>query len=227
MAGQRILTRDLAYQGIRDAVISGEIQPGEQVTEAMLASQFGLSRTPLREAIQRIESEDLMIRQPNGTIIVAPLDVAVMEELFNVKERLEGLLAASAAREKQLALVNQLNSVVHYEAACLESGDWESAKECDERFHALLWEHSSRQIIVRILSGFGALIERFYRLAPWPGQLEDYLRTIHAEHQLMLQAIKEGDTVWAEMAMKSNIRSAKKYLLAAYKSASGKDKPNL
>ena len=165
MAGPRVLTRDLAYQGVRDAVISGEIQPGAQVTEAMLASQFGLSRTPLREAIQKIESEDLMIRQPNGTIIVAPLDVAVMEELFNVRERLEGLLAAAAAQEKQLALANQLNSVIHYEAACLESCDWESAKECDQRFHTLLWEHSSRQIIVRILNGFSGLLVNSYEIA--------------------------------------------------------------
>lgn len=216
MAGTRVLTRDIAYQGIRDAVISGELSPGEQVTEIVLASRFGLSRTPLREAIQRLESEELMIRQPNGTIIVAPLDLTVMNELFNIAERLEGLVAISLAHAKKPSLINQLIALIHYETACIDHGNLKDAISVNGQFHHLLWEHSDVGFTVKILYGFDAFFERFLRLTPSELNLEEFIRTIHAEHKLIIEAIQAGDSVWSEMAVKANNRTIKKFLFSAY-----------
>lgn len=218
MSGQRILTRDVAYQGIRDAVISGRLPPGEQVTEMVLAAEFGLSRTPLREAIQRLASEDLMFRQPNGTIHVAPLDVHVMEEIFDVQEALEGLIAATEARLRPNGLVNRLQSLCRYENSHVGPENFDTAVEYYLQFHTALVEHSSRRYLVRMLDGIQPLTERYFRLAPRVPGMAQYLGIMRSEHDVIAKAMDAGDPIWAEMAVKANVRSAKKILQEAFRS---------
>lgn len=215
---QRILTRDIVYQAIREAVVSGELSPGTRVTETMLASKFEMSRTPLREAIQRLDNEGLVIRQSNGTLMVSPLDYDILEEIFDIRERLEGIIAAHAARLKDKTLTNQLTTIVRNESVKeLGQSGASMIRMYDQQFHEQLWEASKKQLTVSILFGFKGLFERYQRLAPPCENMEARLKTIVAEHKLIIQSIQEGDSVWAEMAVKAHIRQSRQFLLNAYK----------
>ena len=217
MQGQRVLIRDLLYQAIRDAVVTGKLAPGTRVTEVMLAEQFGMSRTPLREAVARLENEQLVIRLPNGALTIAPFDMAQLEEIFDIQERIEGLIVAGLARAKESTVVHQLDSILHSEEAFLSVVNFEKTCELDIQFHETLWNESQRVHAASILRNFVGMFERYQRLAPLPADFVSRIRAMHNEHQIIRNAIAEGDGVWAEMAVKTHVRNSKVFLLHAYK----------
>lgn len=222
MQGQRILTRDLLYQAIRDAVICGELPPGSRVTEMQLAQQFGMSRTPLREAITRLEAEQLLSRMPNGALTITPLDMTQMSDIFDIHERIEGLVIAALARRKDEEVVHHLDALVRQETVLTEAVDFRVVYDLDRAFHDILWEHAGKSQAVAILVGFVGLIERYQRLAPLPKNTKARRDAIASEHVVMRNAIAEGDSVWAELALKTHVRNSKKFLQTAYKSVSEK-----
>ncbi|MCL6452081.1 MAG: GntR family transcriptional regulator [Alicyclobacillus sp.] len=217
MQGQRILTRDLLYQAIRDAVITGELAPGLRVTETTLAERFGMSRTPLREAIARLESEQLVIRQPNGALSIAPLDMGQLAEIYDIQERVEGLVVSTLARMKDAAVVHRLDLVLHTEEGLVELADFHAIAAQDFVFHETLWDASELVQAASILRGFVGLFEWYTRLAPLVEADRGRMRAMHAEHVIIRNAIAEGDSVWAEMALKTHVRNSKRFLLQVYR----------
>lgn len=219
MQGQRVLTRDFLYFAIRDAVTSGELAPGARVTEVTLAEQFGMSRTPLREAIARLESEKLMIRLPNGALTIAPLDLIQLSEIYGIQERVEGLIVGALARMKNESVVQQLDLVLRNEEALVTVADFCKICEIDVQFHDIMWDSSHQNHAAEILRGFAGMFERYLRLVPLPLDFRTRLRAMHNEHLVIRNAIAEADVAWAEMAVKTHVRNSKLFLLAAYKSA--------
>lgn len=219
MQGQRILTRDLLYQAIRDAVICGELPPGSRVTEMQLAQQFGMSRTPLREAITRLEAEQLLSRMPNGALTITQVDMTQLSEIFDIHERIEGLVIASLARRKDEEVVHHLDAVLRQESVLTEAVHFRVVYDLDRTFHDVLWDHGGKSQAVAILQGFAGLIERYQHLAPLPKNLNSRRGAIANEHVVMRNAIAEGDPVWAELALKTHVRNSKKFLQLAYKSS--------
>lgn len=217
MQGQRILTKDLLYHAIRDSVISGELPPGSRVTEMQLAQQFGMSRTPLREAIGRLEAEQLLSRMPNGALTITPLDMTQMAEIFDIYERIEGLVIASLARRKDEEVVHHLDTVLRQESALTDVTDFHVVYELNRAFHEILWVHGQQSQAVTILQGFVGLIDRYQRLAPRPQNPQLRREAVRNEHLVIRNAIAEGDAVWAELALKTHGRNQKKFLQMVYK----------
>lgn len=221
MQRQRVLIRDLLYQGIREAVINGKLGPGERVTEQMLAEQFGMSRTPLREALARLEQEQLINRLPNGALIIAELNLDQLSELFDIQERIEAIIVASLASKKALPAVQKLQHSVVKQDLYHEKKTIKDMYLLDSEFHQILWEFSSKNQAKAILERFFGLFDRYYRLAPeTKGTIPKRMQTMYTEHQLILSSITEGDTAWAEMAVKNHVKNEKKFLLNAYKGKS-------
>lgn len=214
---QRVLIRDLLYQAIREAVITGKLAPGERVTENMLAEQFGMSRTPLREALARLEQEQLIDRLPNGALIIPKLDLEQLGELFDIQERIETIIVGSLARKKAPPVVQHLQHSLVREDSYLEKKTTKEMYLLNSEFHQTLWDFSTRNLAKSILEKFVGMFERYYILAPEGHDISGRMKAMFTEHQLILSALSEGDPVWAEMALKSHVRNTKKYLLSAYK----------
>lgn len=214
---QRVLIRDLLYQAIRRSVINGELAPGERITEIMLAEQFGMSRTPLREALARLEREQLINRLPNGTLTIAELNREQLGEIFDIQERIEALIVSSLARNKKQSFIQHLNINLKTEEVHLEKENISEMYRLDSEFHRVLWDYSTKTQAKSILEGFVGMFERYNQLAPATDCALERMKAMHIEHQLILNAITEGDSVWAEMAIKNHVRNAKKYLLKAYR----------
>ncbi|NRG43991.1 GntR family transcriptional regulator [Bacillus sp. CRN 9] len=92
----RVSAKDIVYTKLKKGIISCEFKPGQAIIEDDLASELEVSRTPLREALQRLEIEELVIRQQNGRLKVAPVSVKEVKELFLVRSMLEGIVVLEA-----------------------------------------------------------------------------------------------------------------------------------
>ncbi|MFC6648788.1 GntR family transcriptional regulator [Paenibacillus rhizoplanae] len=108
----RRLSKDNTYYALKQKIIDSELEPDQAVNEESLAALLGVSRTPLREAIQRLENEDFLVRQPNGRLRIAPLTIKEVEEIFQIRSMLEGHIARSAARNATIKDIQQLTLIL-------------------------------------------------------------------------------------------------------------------
>jgi DNA-binding GntR family transcriptional regulator len=157
----RTLLRDEAYARLRDAILDGTLEPGEQLKDAELSAWLGLSRTPIREALARLEEHGLVESAPNRYTRVAPLDRRDAQDAFHVVAALHALAAALAVPrvgERELDAMRSANAA--FEAA-LARGDVDAALAADDSFHAVLVQASANREIARSLD---RLIPRVRRL---------------------------------------------------------------
>ena len=144
--------RDLAYEGIHDAILSGALAPGERVKERDVAAQMGVSTTPIKEALRRLEQEGLVVAQPRRGAVVSRLVRIPFEEIEEIRGSLESLAARLAADrmsadqlERLRALVNEMTELT------VEMREPQTRLEDVSVFHQLIREGSRNDFIVRFV----------------------------------------------------------------------------
>lgn len=202
----RVSAKDLVYTEIKRQIIIGELEPDQVIIEDDLSKQLGISRTPLREGLQRLENEELIIRQPNGRMKVASISIEQVEEIFNVRSMLEGMVVEKAtekATEKDIEYLHQLIRMISDAAS---EGRVEDTLHYGSKFHFYLYEMSGLQYVVKILNQLNDHINRYRRFVP-TGNMErsKYSRE---EHQKILELIEEKDAKGAAIAMQKHIHSS-------------------
>src|SRR5258708_31151696 len=158
----RIPFRERVYHLVQRAIISGELQPGRRVRDLDLAAQLGVSRTPVREALQRLEDEGLVETLPGALTRIVPLDTQAAREAFPLVAVLHARatgLAVETLTEQDLALLRQANEVL---VAALEAGYVPRAFQAAHRFHDLFVRASANSVIQQPLA---ALITKVRALA--------------------------------------------------------------
>lgn len=191
-----------AYDLILDAIDSGIYRPGSRLVESELADRFGVSRTPIREALQRLETQSLLTRD-GRSLIVASLDHAQMAELYAVRQELEGLaaqLAAQHAAEEEIAV---LHDMVVADRALLN--DPEALARANRRFHHQIHLASHNRYLVQQLDlvyRSMALMARTSLAAVGRGE-----RAL-AEHAEIVDAIAARDGARAAQALKQHLSTA-------------------
>ena len=159
-ATARTLLRDQAYARLRDAILDGTLEPGEQLRDGELSEWLGLSRTPLREALARLEEYGLVETAPNRYTRVAPLTGRDARDAFPVVAALHALAASLGVpriSDDELAAMRAANDEF---AGALRSGDVDRAMETDDRFHAVLIQASANREIARSLARLMPKIRR-------------------------------------------------------------------
>ncbi len=196
-AGQRD-----AYAMILDAIDGGIYRPGSRLVESELADRFGVSRTPIREALQRLETQSLLTRD-GRSLIVASLDHAQMAELYAVRQELEGLAARLAAQHAASEEVAVLRDMVEQDRALV--ADPEALARANRRFHHQIHLASHNRYLVQQLSlvyRSMALMARTSLAAA--GRGEDAM----AEHEAIVEAIDARDGERAARALKAHLSTA-------------------
>ena len=191
-----------AYTLILDAIDMGVFKPGDRLVESDLAERFGVSRTPIREALQRLETQSLLTRD-GRSLIVASLDHNQLAELYVVRAELEGLAASLAARHATDEEVRVLRDMVENDRNLL--GDPKAMARANRRFHKQIHLASHNRFLVQQLD----LVHRSMALMATTslaavGRDEDAL----AEHDAIVTAIENGDTETAGQALRSHISKA-------------------
>ncbi len=191
-----------AYDLILDAIDTGVYRPGDRLVESELAERFGVSRTPIREALQRLETQSLLARD-GRSLIVASLDHNQLAELYVVRTELEGLAARLAAQHAAPEEVRVLREMVEDDAKLL--GDPDALSRANRRFHKQIHLASHNRFLVQQLD----LVHRSMALlATTSLAAEGRGETAMAEHREIVDAIERGDGDAAYDALKRHISQA-------------------
>ncbi|WP_296420303.1 GntR family transcriptional regulator [Pseudooctadecabacter sp.] len=191
-----------AYELILEAIDTGTYKPGSRLVESELAERFGVSRTPIREALQRLETQSLLTRD-GRSLIVASLDHSQLSELYVVRGSLEGLAARLAARHatpEELAVLRDM-----LEADRKLTHDPEAMSRANRRFHKQIHLASHNRFLVQQLD----LVHRSMALLASTsiavqGRPADTLE----EHERIVSAIEAGDGDAADKALRDHISQA-------------------
>lgn len=191
-----------AYSLIVDAMDAGEYQPGDRLVEAELAERFGVSRTPVREALQRLETQS-MVKRDGRSLIVSTLDHNQLSELYIVRTELEALAARLAARHATPEEIRVLQSMIDDDLTRLDDAD--ALARSNRRFHHQIHLASHNRYLVQQLD----MVHRNMALmARTSLAVEGRSKTALAEHQAIVDALKSGEGVAAEEALRNHISRA-------------------
>lgn len=203
--GEGLPRGEAAYRHIRNAIQSRQLKPGERLREIDLAKHAGLSRTPIREALSRLETEGLVSRDPMRGVVVAQLDTSMLSELYYMREVLEGTaarLVAQHASDVEISILDDLCQ--QYEAAL---GDEAALTDSNRRFHETLYRFSHNRYLLNMVTVLhDALSLLGGTTLSHAERAEETLR----EHRAVTAAIRARDADAAEQALRAHIRAAHK-----------------
>lgn len=195
---------ELAYEQLRRSIESRELKPGDRMLEADIAVRLGLSRTPVRDALKRLEADGLVEAAPRRGLLVAKLDHTQMSDLYAVQEVLGGLAARLAAQHAMPGEVAALRDSLHRQSRTAQKDIPELIK-LNRGFHDTIYQASRNRYLVsalRTLESALALVPETPYLAP--------TRPVTAlqQHTDIVNAIERGDEKAAEELQRGHIRSA-------------------
>jgi len=198
---------DHAYRFIRAEILSGSLAPGEQVREEQLADVCGVSRTPVREALRRLEAERFVHRNDSQRTFVTNWSMDEVEESFALRGILEGRAAARAATRITAADIDQLDAHNRAIQKAIEADrfDLESFIGHNRAFHGIILEAAASHNLAQLL---GRIVEQpiIARTARQYDRAQ-LVRSV-AEHDEIILAFRRRDSAWAEAVMTAHIRRA-------------------
>lgn len=209
VSNRRIPLRENTYSTLKASILDGTIRPGTPLSEIGLAQQFQTSRSPVREALGRLEQEGYVSRKVNGRIVVTILDETELEQLYEVRSALEGLAAARAAKRVNGLMLDELAERVRQMSERASAGDVAGSLSEGERFHEIILESSGNVPLRNMVRGLRSQINR-YRSAI---AVRRNQRARAQEHKKILKALETRDPETAERAMRDHIEQSAQSLL--------------
>jgi len=213
------LTEELRRQ-LADDIITGRILPGARLDEQMLAGRFGVSRTPVREALKHLAAIGLAEPGPQRSMFAATVSQDKLVELFEVMAELEALCAGMAARRMNTLERKQLEALHMQSAEILRGGDAADYSDLNTRFHAAIYRGCHNRQLEQMALSTRARLAPFRR-----GQfnLSGRLGKSYAEHDTIVQAILRGDRARAHEAALAHVEKVSD---ASTLYVTGSDVPN-
>jgi DNA-binding GntR family transcriptional regulator len=203
-------TLNSAFQQVRDLIVHGRLSPGAWIIEADLTERLGMSRTPVRGALQWLQREGYVIEQKSRSksrMIVSPLTREDAAELYAIVGHLEGLAGRQtvalpkAQRNAVVEKIRAINAKLHRIAKTRELNG-ESIFDLDTDFHRIIVEASAGSRLLTLHGGIKPQTERYWRL--YASNIIDELEVGVSEHETIIAAIHKGDAVAAEQALIAN-----------------------
>ncbi|MGI6359324.1 MAG: GntR family transcriptional regulator [Bacillota bacterium] len=202
--------REIVFEHLREAIITGKLRPGERLMEMQLAEEMGVSRTPVREAIRKLELEGLVIMVPRRGAYVSDLTIKDVAETYEIRSALESLAAGLAAERITADESEELERILVQIGQCIANNDVKRSLELDEQFHNLLYQASKNDRLVQIINNLREHIQRFRATSmSTPGRLE----AVFNEHMKIAEAISERNAELAERLAQEHIENAENALL--------------
>jgi DNA-binding GntR family transcriptional regulator len=204
------MSQEVAFEQLRDLIVMGKIAPGSWVVESDLAERLGLSRTPIRGALQMLQSAGYVVEHRSGAkarILIAPLTMDDAQELYTIVGRLEGLVAVPlAARPKpelaQLtAALSEINASIH-DFAKVGQSNARQIFDLDTAFHRKFVEAAAGPRLLSLHRAVKPQIERYWRL--YANTMVKDLHLSVKEHNDIIAAIRRADPVELERAIEAN-----------------------
>ncbi|MBE3574753.1 MAG: GntR family transcriptional regulator [Firmicutes bacterium] len=204
--------RELVFESLRQAIMTGQLRPGERLMEVQLANELGVSRTPVREAIRKLELEGLVVMIPRKGAYVSRMSTRDIQEVFEIRATLEGLAATLAVERATEQELDELQALLGRIAECIARNDVKTMVEVDTEFHRQLFQCAHNSRLVQIMQNLREYVQRFRSTSlAYPGRMKVALD----EHRQVVQAIRRRDREQAQALAYWHIVSAEKGLMDA------------
>ena len=195
--------RDLVFNTLRQAILKGELKPGERLMEIQLAEKLGVSRTPIREAIRKLELEGLVLMIPRRGAEVAKISHKNLQDTLEVRGALEELATDLACQRISDEELRELSAAEdHFQKVVKNGGTEIEIAEADEVYHDIIYKASGNEKLVQMINN---LREQMYRYRLEYIKDEAKRGILVHEHEEILQAIRIRDLIRAKTLMKEHI----------------------
>ena len=210
--------RELVCEHIRQAIIGGIFTPGERLMEIQLAEEMGVSRTPVREAIRKLELEGFVVMIPRRGTYVADISIKDINEVYEIRTALDILAAGLAAERINDDELEEMQRLLVEIGTYIEKGDMEKIVEIDSAFHDVLYRASRNERLVNIINNLREQITGLRgRSMNYPGRLVSTLD----EHRAIVDSIAQRNPEKAQKAVRMHLENAERTLLKAIEEAHG------
>lgn len=197
------------YQGLRSAILRGELPPNARLVELNLAAEYGVSRTPVREALKRLSAEGLVTSDSSRGLVVRGLTFREVEEIYEVREVLDGLATRLAARRISPEELSKLRLLVDLMAEYMERGDVDGMVQANVRFHEVISEAARNNWLWLTVRGITDFIRRFSHTSYASAARN---REVIEEHRRVIRALEQGDSDEAERLARQHVVNARSFL---------------
>jgi len=213
----RMSAKERALSQIQRWIIDGTLQPGEKLVDAELAEALGVSRTPVREALQLLEVQGLVEMHPGRDTRVKTIEKEDIQKLYATLAALHSLAAETAAEHITAEQIEQLKGLNAEFAAAIENGQPYQAMELDEQFHNLIVDASDNSYVASFSASLQIHIRRFKYV--FLAQPVSATAASVEEHAQLIQALENKDGAFASSVMKQNLIRPMKELYAFIQNA--------
>ncbi len=199
--------REKIFLKLRQDILDGKYKAGDSLVELKLAEEMGVSRTPVREAIRQLELEGLVFSIPNKGVFVEGITSQDIEDIYAIRECMEGLAARWAIERMDDQSLKELENLCELMEFYTGKGDLDRVGELNSKFHDLIFESTKSKPLKQILSDFQYYIGNI-RLASLksPGRAEQSLN----EHKAIVEAFKDRDAERGERVLVEHIRNTRR-----------------
>ena len=202
--------REQIADRLQESVLSGELAPGQSIVETEIASHFGVSRAPVREALQILANRGLVVAEPYRGTTVRRLERRDVEEIYEMRSVLESYAIRRVLRTRGPEVVSQLRELCVEMEAAARRGDWRAVSEIDDRFHSTLIRSADRAVLSRFWDDISMRVRQIMALRNLKN--EDIMAVVQ-NHLSIIEAIDRGDAGEAVALMDDHIATASDLML--------------
>ncbi len=203
---------DQVFEKLENDIIVGIYPRGEIITELKLVEQLGVSRTPIREALRRLEQERLIKDSGKGSVVLG-ITLEDLEDIMNIREHVEGLAAYYAAENASDEDKSVLKQICDLQDFYFEKHDIDNLQKMDDQFHDKIYEMSHRTVLHDTLLPLHRKTMRYRKAAI---KNDERQKSSVLEHKEIIQVIMNGESEKAQKLMSEHIRNAKVHMIERF-----------
>lgn len=200
---------DQIFDELERSILTGEFERDELLTEMRLSEKLGVSRTPIREALRRLDQEHIISLTPKGARVIGITDSDI-SDIYTIRLRIEGMAGVLAAQRRTEEDIERLRSILDLQEFYTEKGDSDKIKNYDSEFHLALYEICRCPTLLETLEPLHRKVIKFRKVSvEHPGRAQKS----YEEHRAIFEAILNKDAESAEKLISDHIENARKSIL--------------
>ncbi|MGD0612319.1 MAG: GntR family transcriptional regulator [Anaerolineales bacterium] len=202
-------TSDFVFEALCKSIVEGELKPGQRLRELEIAQALRVSRTPIREALIKLEQQHLLRHQTNGAYFIAEWDKKTLWELATLRSALEGLAISLAIKNINQEDYFVLETLIESMDRLVKLKDYDKLILLDIQFHNYIWSRSGHSLLLGTLEQMNPQI-RYFMMITKRGDEESYPTT----HRQLIDVLKQGDAVKAKEVIQEHILETATHLIS-------------
>jgi DNA-binding GntR family transcriptional regulator len=193
---------EMAYVSLREAIVKGDLHPGQRLVESALSDQMGISRIPVREAIKKLEQDGLIEKLEKGGFIVKDPTSEEIEETFGIRACLESYAAALAARHMDASTLDRLEGVLNRYRDALKAKDIAKMTQLNNQLDEIMYRASKSEKLYGLIGNFRDFISRHRKALL---NCMEYAAISLSDHEEIVQAMKDRDEEKVEKLVRKHL----------------------